>query len=91
VGLITKRLKETFKAPDEALFFGTLKFPPRLLVLSLCGNNQDFFFRGEVGSPALYGSLKTVGFARQLGPGFLKSRLMSKPQGSSIGVYREFS
>ena len=91
MGLITRRLKETFKAPDEALFLGTLKSPPRLLVLSLCGNNQGFFFRGEVGSPALYGSLKTGGFARQLGPGFLKSRLMSKPQGSSIGVYREFS
>jgi hypothetical protein len=58
VGLITKRLKETFKAPDEALFFGTLNVPPRMLVLSLCGNNQEFSFRGEVGFPAFYGSSK---------------------------------
>ena len=54
MGLITKRLKETFKAPDEALFFVTLKFPPRMPFLSLCGNNQGFFFRGEVGFPAFY-------------------------------------
>ena len=56
MGLITERLKETFKAPDEALFFDTLKTPPRMFVLSLCGNNQEFSFRGEVGSPAFYGS-----------------------------------
>jgi len=29
--IIIKWLKETFKAPGEALFFGTLGFPPRIL------------------------------------------------------------
>ena len=40
--IIIKRLKETFKAPGEALFFDTLNSPPRMPFLSLCGNNQDF-------------------------------------------------
>ena len=51
MGLITRRLKETFKAPGEALFFDTLNAPPRTPFLSLCGNNQESSFPWRGGFP----------------------------------------